>query len=171
MMKKIKLKNADKIAIKLEEGLEQYSKSSKFIKTHKLEFVKAVLRVFIQISIYHSIPFFIYKSFGLTKLNYFQMFSMQAVLYTTVSGIPLPGSIGVSESLFLKLYEKAFGKVLLSGAMLLYRFVSFYFYIIICSIVVIINGVKTKSIMSEVDRNVEEIDNDEITIKSNLIYS
>ena len=171
MMKKIKLKNANSIALKLEEGIEQYSKSATYIKTHKIEFVKAVLRVLIQISIYHSIPFFIYKSFGLTKLNYFQMFSMQAVLYTTVSGIPLPGSIGVSETLFLKLYGKAFGTILLSGAMLLYRFVSFYFYLIICAIVVIINGVKTKFVVSEIDKTVDEIDNNKVKIDSNLVYN
>ena len=83
---------------------------------------------------------------------------MQSVLYTTVSGIPLPGSIGVSETLFLKLYGVAFGTALLSGAMLLYRFVSFYFYLVICAVVVVITAVRTKDVMSEIDENVKEID-------------
>ena len=171
-MKKIKLKNADKIIVKLEEGIEQYSKSSAYIKTHKFEFFKSVFRVFIQISIYHSIPYLIYRSFGLNSLNFFQLFSMQAVLYTTVSGIPLPGSIGVSETLFLKLYGTAFGAPLLSGAMLLYRFVSFYFYLIICAIVVVVTAVKTKDVISDIDKNVKEIDeeNSKITNKK-LAYS
>ena len=158
MMKKIKLKNADKIAKKLEEGIKQYTKSAAFIKSHKMEFIKSVLRVFVQISIYHSIPYFIYRSFGLNELNFLQLFSMQSVLYTTVSGIPLPGSIGVSETLFLKLYGMAFGKALLSGAMLLYRFVSFYFYLVVSAVVVIVNATKTKDVVSEVDKNVREID-------------
>ena len=169
-MKKIKLKNADKIQVKLEESLEQYSKSAVFIKTHKIEFVKSVLRVFIQISIYHSIPYFIYRSFGLNELNYFQLFSMQAVLYTTVSGIPLPGSIGVSETLFLKLYGMAFGTVLLNGAMLLYRFVSFYFYLVVCAAVVIFNAINTKEIESTMDKDIKEIDESSIK-KGNLVFS
>lgn len=170
-IRRIKLKNVDKIEIKLLESLEQYSKSASFIKKHKIEFFKSVLRVFIQISIYHSIPYFIYRAFGLNELNYIQLFSMQAVLYTTVSGIPLPGSIGVSETLFLKLYGKAFGTVLLSGAMLLYRFVSFYFYLVICAIVVIYSAITTKDIKGEMDKNIEYIDEDTKVINNNLVYN
>lgn len=158
LMKKIKVKNYKVKKKKLEEGLKQYTASAEYIKQNKIEFIKGIARVFIQITIYHSIPYFIYRSFGLNDLNFFQLFSMQAVLYTTVSGIPLPGSIGVSESLFLKLYGSAFGAKLLSGAMLLYRFVSFYLYIIIFAVVVIINGVKVRNIESEIDKDVKEID-------------
>ena len=171
-IKKANVKNAELKVKKLEEGIAQYNKSAKYIKEHKMEFVKAVLRVFVQMSIYHSIPYFIYKSFGLTEYNFFQLFSMQSVLYTTVSGIPLPGSIGVSESLFLKIFGPAFGKALLSGAMLLYRFVSFYLYIIIFSVVVVVNAVKTKGIESEIDKDVKEVEKDYETKPSRkLSYS
>lgn len=172
LMKKLKVKNIKMKQQKLEEEMKNYSESAKFIKAHKIEFVKAIARVFIQIIIYHSIPYFIYKSFGLSQLNFFQFFSMQSVLYTTVSGIPLPGAIGISETLFLKLYGMAFGKKLLSGAMLLYRFVSFYFYLILCAITVIINAIKTKNIVSEIDKNVKEIDEEIKPQKKNsLAYS
>ncbi len=158
MMKKFKIKNMDKIQKKMEEGMGQYAKSATFIKQNKIVFLKAVLRVMIQIIFYHSIPYFIYRAFGLQELNYFQLFSRQAVLYTTVSGIPLPGSIGVSETLFLKLYGTVFGRTMLSGAMLLYRFVSFYFYLLVCAITVIIVVIRTKNIMSEVDNDIIEIE-------------
>ena len=157
LMKNLKIKNVDKIQKKLEEGINQYSKSADFIKQNKIEFIKAILRVFIQITIYHSIPYFIYRSFGLDDLSYFQLFSMQAVLYTTISGIPLPGAIGISETLFLKLYGTVFG-TMLSAGMLLYRFISFYFYIIICAIVVIYTAIKTKNIISKIDKDVKEIE-------------
>ena len=114
--------------------------------------------------------YFIYRAFGLNELSYFYVFSMQAVLYTTVAAIPVPGSIGVSESLFMKLYGVAFSKALLSGAMLLFRFVSFYIYIIIFSIVVIINAVKTKNIDGEIDKSVKEIEKD-FDNNIELIYS
>ena len=158
IMKKLKVNNYEIKKKKLEEGVEQYTESAEFIKTHKIEFVKAVLRVLIQITIYHSIPYFIYRAFGLNELSIFKLFIMQSILYTTVSGIPLPGAIGVSETLFLKIYRIAFGS-LLSGAMLVYRFVSFYLYVIIFLIVVIITGIATKKIESEIDKNVKEIDN------------
>ena len=102
--------------------------------------------IFLQIVLYHSIPFFVYKSFGLNEYNVFQLFAMQAVLYTTVSGLPLPGAIGISETVFLGIYSKAFENGLLQSAMLLNRGISFYIFVIISLTVVIINIMKNKKI-------------------------
>ena len=91
-------------------------------------------------------------------LNQSKIFSIQSVLFITVSSLPLPGAIGVSETLFLKIYGQVFGKLLLNGAMLIFRFVSFYLYIIIASIVVVINGIRTRNVSNDVDKNIEFID-------------
>ena len=155
-----KVRNSKEKTKKLDLEIKKYIKSAKLIRNNKTIYFKSVLRVFIQICIYHSIPYFVYRSFGLNDLSFIELFTMQAILYTTVSGIPLPGSIGVSETLFLKLYGAAFGKTLLSGAMLLYRFVSFYLYIMIFSIVVIVTAVKTKEVYGTIDKNVIEIEKD-----------
>lgn len=170
MMEKTKVKGYEKKKIKLEEGLNQYIESARFIKENKSVFIKSILRVFVQVSLYHSIPYFIYRAFGLHELSYFNLFSMQAILYTTVAAIPVPGSIGVSESLFMKLYGIAFSKTLISGAMLLFRFVSFYIYIIIFSFVVITNAIKSKNIVGEIDKDVREIEKDFDDDKK-LVYS
>jgi len=158
LIKLIKVRNFEKKIDKIEDGLNQYNESAVFIKTHKMELVKSILRVTVQIIFYHSIPFFIYKAFGLSTYSYLKLFSIQAVLFITVSSLPLPGAIGVSETLFLKIYGQVFGKLLLNGAMLIYRFVSFYLYILIAAIVVVINAVRTKTISNDIDKNVEFID-------------
>lgn len=158
LLRKAKVKNIDLKVKRLEKGLEEYASSSKFIKENKIEFVKGILRVFGQIVIFHSIPYFIYKSFGLTGCSFWQLFSTQAVLYTTISGIPLPGAIGVSETLFLKLFGSIFGSTLLSGAMLLYRFSSFYLFVIIFMFVVIVNAIKMKNVESRIDRDIKELE-------------
>lgn len=161
LLKLSKVKNVDKKKEKIEEGLNRYNESALFIKNHKTEFVKAVLRVFIQIIFFHSIPYFVYRAFGLTSYSFMEVFAMQAILYTTVSSLPLPGSIGVSETLFLKIFGIAFGVNLLSGAMLIYRFISFYFYIIVSVIVVILNAIKMKNVSGEVDQTVKELEEDD----------
>ena len=160
LMKKINVKGFEKKKAKLEDGVNQYIESAKYIKENKIVFIKSILRVFIQVTLFHSIPYFIYRAFGLNELSYFELFSMQSVLYTTVAAIPVPGSIGVSETLFMKLYGIAFSTSFISGAMLLFRFVSFYIYIIIFSFVIIINAIKTKNITGEIDRDVREIEKD-----------
>lgn len=158
ILKLIRVRNVEKKIDKIEEGLNEYNESAVFIKKHKGEFIKSIIRVMIQIIFYHSIPYFIYRAFGLDTYSYLKIFSIQSVLFITVSCIPLPGAIGISETLFLKIYGKVFGKVLLNGAMLTYRFVSFYLYIIISTIVVTINGILMKNVENDIDSNVKYID-------------
>ena len=146
ILKFFRIKNIYSKRDKIEAGINKYHESSAFIKTHKSEFIKAILRVFVQIIFYYLVPFCVYKSFGLNSHSIFELFTMQAVLFTTVSSLPLPGSIGVSETVFLAIFGAAFGKELLNGAMLLSRGITFYGYVIISLIVVIINAIKTRNI-------------------------
>ena len=141
-----KVKNIDSRREKLYNGLEKYNNNSVYIKTHKKEFIISILIVFIQIILYYLVPFCVYKSFGLNEYSIIQIFTMQAVLYTTVSGLPLPGAIGISETVFLSIYGIAFGKQLLQSAVLLNRGINFYSFVIISLIVVICNAIKNKDI-------------------------
>ena len=134
----------------------KYSESSRYIKEHKKEFVMSIVRVFVQILLYFMIPFCVYKAFGLDEYNIFQLFTMQAVLYTTTSGLPLPGAIGVSETAFLTIFGGAFGTALLSSAMLLNRGISFYIFMIVSVIVVLINAIRKKDVVGEIDKELEK---------------
>ena len=126
-----KIKNIDSRKEKINSALETYNESSIYIKTHRIEFIKSIVRVFIQIILYYSIPFFVYKSFGLNDYNILRLISLQSVLYCTTSGIPLPGAIGISEGVFLGIYGIAFGTEFLNSGMLLFRGITFYFFVII----------------------------------------
>ena len=165
-----KVKNLDVKKKKMLEGLKQYKESAKYIKDNKSEFVKSMIRVLFQIFLYHSIPYFIYRSFGLNELGFLELFAMQAILFNTVASVPLPGSIGVSETLFLKIYKLAFAENLISGAMLLSRFSSFYSFMIIFSIIVIVNAAKAKDVVSQIDKDVKLVEKETKTNKK-LSYS
>lgn len=160
IMKKMSLKNIDKRREEINKELKKYNESAVYIKSHIGAFIRAILRGFVQIGLYYSVPFCIYKSLGLNSYNYFQIFLMQAVLYNSVSGLPLPGAVGVSEAIFLKIFRPAFGAKLISASMLLSRTVTFYLYVIISLIVVIINAVKTKSVDGEIDISISKIEKD-----------
>lgn len=138
------------------EGMIKYTESSKYIKEHKKEFVMSILRVLVQIIIYYMVPFCVYKSFGLDDYNIFQLFTMQAVLYTTTSGLPLPGAIGVSETVFLTIFGGVFGTAMLSSAMLLNRGISFYIFMLVSLVVVLINAIRKKNVVGEIDKKLEE---------------
>ena len=141
-----RVKNIESKKENLEKGLEKYNNNATYIKEHKDQFIKAILRVFVQISFFYLVPFCIYKSFNLNGYNLFQIFTMQAVLYTTVSSLPLPGAVGISETVFLKIFEKAFGLGLLGGAMILNRGITFYFYVLLSLVVVLVNAIRMRNI-------------------------
>ena len=166
IMRGLRVRAVDKKVDTIYKGLDKYNESAKFILNHKGEFVKSIIRVMIQMCLFHAIAYCVYLAFGFNELSFLKVFSTQAVLYTTVSSIPLPGSIGVSESLFLQMYAKIYGATIVSGAMLVFRFVSFYIHVVISAIVVVINALVMKDVESEADKSIDELDK---TMELNII--
>lgn len=144
ILKFLKIKNVDEKQEKIEKELASYQESALYIKEHKKLMLKTILTTLIQMLAYYSVPYWVYKAFSLSAYNIMQVLSLQAVLYATVSGIPSPGSVGVSEGGFLGIFKNAFPETIISSAMLLSRGVNFYLLIIISSILVIISTLKDK---------------------------
>lgn len=144
VLKKFKVKNIEGKIEKLNKELEKYQGTAKYIKENKKHVGKMLLTTLIQIIIYYSIPFWIYKALGFCGENIIKLIGLQAMLYATVSGIPLPGAVGVSESGFMNIFKTVFTAETISGAMLINRGVSFYSFVIISGVVVVINLFKSK---------------------------
>ena len=80
-------------------------------------------------------------------------------MFATVSGIPSPGAVGVSEGGFLELFRNVYTKEQIGSAMLLNRGVNFYLYVIISAVIVLICSVKDKKELKnsgEEDLNIED---------------
>lgn len=134
----------------IDKSLNQYAEGAKYMKAHKKEFIMAMVRVFIQFCFYFSVPFCIYKAFGLEGMGFFQIFALQAILFMATSALPLPGAIGASESVFLSLFGLAFGAgEMLQSAMLLNRSITFYLFVVVTLFVVFINIVRIKNRKAE----------------------
>ena len=69
---------------------------------------------------------------------------IQSLLLVSTTSIPLPGTVGISESVFLTLYLNVFGENLLASGMILSRGITFYLFMIISLIVVLVNIVYIK---------------------------
>lgn len=132
-----KIKNIENKKEKLEKELFKYQGSAAYIKQNRMVMLKTILTTFIQILFYYSIPFWVYCAFGFGEYNIIQIISLQAILYATVSGIPLPGAVGVSEGGFLGIFKNVFTPSTLNSAMILNRGISFYLFVLISAILVI----------------------------------
>lgn len=100
-------------------------------RQHKGELGRMFTTSLIQLVAYHSVPFWVYLSFGLSGQTLWQVVGLQAVLFLSVSSLPLPGAVGLSEGGFLLLYQTVFPAAILPGAMLLSRSVSFYLFLLL----------------------------------------
>ena len=140
-----RIPNIEKKQESLEKELEKYQESAVYIKEHKKLMIKTLVTTFIQVIIYYSIPYWVYLAFGFTGYNFFQIVTLQAMLYATVSGIPSPGAVGVSEGAFIEIFKGVFPATMMNSAILLNRGASFYLFVIIRAIITTITALKTKN--------------------------
>ena len=156
VMTKLRLKNVEDKKMKLQAEVEKYQDSSDYIKNNKLVILKIILTTYIQFIAFYSVSYWVYCSFGLNGHNFIEIVSIQAILYATVSGIPSPGAVGVTEGGFIEIYKTIFSQNMISGAMLLNRGISFYLLVIVSAIITMINALKYQKMEEKNNGNNEE---------------
>jgi len=125
---------AESVSEKLETQILEYRSSAVHLRRNKGIFLKTLATTLVQILAMYTVPYLIYKGFGLSGYTAGEIIALQAVLYVAVSALPLPGALGVSESAFMILFKTLFTADLLAGAMMLSRGVSFYLFVLISGI-------------------------------------
>lgn len=142
IMKKLKIKNVEQKQEKIQLELSEYCNSSDYIKNNKLVMLKIIFTTYIEFIALYSVSYWVYCSFGLNEYNIFRVISIQAVLYGTVSGIPSPGAVGVTEGGFIEIFKTVFPSSIINSAMIINRGINFYLLIIVSAIVTMINAIK-----------------------------
>ena len=114
---------------RLLQGIENYLKEFKdgvaLIKANSRHFVFILLSTGAHFILYHMVPFFVYKAFGLSGYSFLDIAAISAVLYVAINMFPLPGSVGAAESGFILMFKPLFSAYILP-AMLLSRLIGFY---------------------------------------------
>ena len=78
-----------------------------------------------------SISYFIYLSFGLDKISCLELIAFQVCITLASDFVPLPGGVGISESLLLKINKFIYGATLATSSMILLRGISFYIFVVL----------------------------------------
>lgn len=146
ILKIFKVRNIEAKKEKLENELQKYHASAVYIKNNKRLIVRTLLTTLIQFTLYYSITYWTYRSLGLAKYSIIEIITMQSVLFATVSGIPSPGAVGVTEGAFMEIFRNVFPQAIINSAVLLNRGINFYLFVTISGIVVIVNHLKTREI-------------------------
>lgn len=106
-------------------SMEKYRETAGYFKSHMGLLGLVLVITFAQRFALFTVPWLVYRGFGLTGLRWPELASMQAVISVAADMLPLPGGMGISEALFLTVFEPAFGQLVLP-AMVLSRGVDFY---------------------------------------------
>ena len=153
IMEKIKIKNIEQKREKLETELEKYHNSSSYIKNNKFVIIKIILTTYIQFIFYYSITYWVYRSFGFSGYSVIQITSLQAILYGTVSGIPSPGAVGVTEGGYIEIFKSIIPKEMISSVIVMNRGINFYLLMIISGTVSLINIFRHKRIEKNISND------------------
>lgn len=128
---------------KITELIDDYEKGTKFIINNPKLLIVTFLITVVQRVLLFTIPYIVYRYFGLNDLSYLEIITLQIILNTAVDNLPVPGGIGVTEIAFKVLYSAVFVSAVFVPSMLLSRFFSFYFMLIVSATVTLVAHIGT----------------------------
>ena len=110
---------------KLEDSMDTYRNTAAYLKNNPFVIVKVIGITFIQRMALFAVTWFVYQAFGLHGTGFWEILFLQAVISVSMDMLPLPGGMGISETLFLNIFSPVFGGLLLPG-MVLSRGLGYY---------------------------------------------
>ncbi|MTI67263.1 MAG: flippase-like domain-containing protein [Firmicutes bacterium] len=136
------IKNIEKYKIKLNNNIDEYLKGTNKIKNNKIKSLKIAILCFLKLLSYFSVTYIVYIALGFNEVSFLKMVFLQPLLHIAISYIPIPGKAGASEAGFYLLFKTFFTPEMLAYAVLIWRGLTFYFKIIVCGGVVLIDKIK-----------------------------
>ena len=106
--------------------MDHYNETASYLRRHKDVLVRVTLLTFCQRIALFSVTYFVYKAFGLKGTHAATLILLQATISISADMLPLPGGMGISEHLFLTIFDPIFYGDLLLPAMVLSRGIAYY---------------------------------------------
>ena len=122
---------------KLEDSMDTYRNTAAYLKNNPFVIVKVIGITFIQRMALFAVTWFVYQAFGLHSTGFWEILFLQAVISVSVDMLPLPGGMGISETLFLNIFSPVFGGLLLPG-MVLSRGLGYYGELLISAVFTVV---------------------------------
>lgn len=142
-LSKIKLlKNLEEKQNKLYTTMDEYHKCAKIFKEKPILLFQILGTYLIQLIVRFSISYFAAKAMMINKGSFIDFITIQSIILFCVSSLPLPGGIGISETLYITLFPILVPLDLINPAAILTQGMNYYFIVIIASIVVMYSHFK-----------------------------
>lgn len=131
------VKDKQKKLDKWNKSINQFHMSATSLLKNKFLFIKSIILNFIALICLYLIPIFIFYSMGLyNSINCFEVIVASSYVMLMGSFVPIPGGTGGLEYGFVAFYGTFITGGVLSAIMLVWRFITYYFGMIVGSIAV-----------------------------------
>lgn len=136
LLNKINLiKNKEKMIQKFEKYISEFHDGAKILLQDKKTFLLMILCNFLALFSYYLIPLILmYGTGDTTSMNAFESIIASAYIMMIGSFVPIPGATGGLEYAFIVFYSTFITGPVLNAIMLLWRFITYYFGMIIGAI-------------------------------------
>jgi uncharacterized protein (TIRG00374 family) len=143
------IKKKEKAQMHFVNTIDDYHTAASYISRYKLRAFGSYLISIVNLASLFLIPLLIYLSFG-NKGNLIEIFIMETFLFLAVSFFPLPGAAVASEGGFMLFFSYFFkdpsdptktAVAMLTVAMLIWRFLTYYLLLIVGSVLVVLDEV------------------------------
>lgn len=122
---------------KLQEAMKVYRETAAYLEKHRRVIFWVILITFAQRLALFAVTWVVYLAFGLSGTAVWDVILLQAVISVSVDMLPLPGGMGISEALFLRIFPTVFQGMLLPG-MVISRGLGYYSQLLISALFTIV---------------------------------
>lgn len=137
ILSKIKLiKNKDEKKQKFEQYLTDFNAGAKILLKNKAKFLLMILIEFLALVLLYAVPFVLIKGMGFNlEISLITVIITSAYVMLIGSFVPIPGGTGGLEYGFISFFGNFITGPILNALMLLWRFVTYYFGMILGAII------------------------------------
>jgi uncharacterized protein (TIRG00374 family) len=134
------IKDKEKALESLNGQLQRFQEEVDLLSNHKPMVAKVTLTHFLRLMVYYAIPYACAKALhiAVTPAILLDVITLSSFVSMVNAFIPLPGASGGTEATFLLMFSTIFNQLDVRMVMLLWRFMSYYFDMMLGAIVFLI---------------------------------
>lgn len=126
-----------KLSARLDKMIGQYQGASDFFLSNPHVIVHVFLITFLQRVLLFLITWLVYRALSMNAHSVTLITGLQSMISAAVDMLPLPGGMGISENLFLEIFEPIFGEDFVLPGMMLSRGISYYTQVLISGVMTV----------------------------------
>lgn len=133
--------NRAELEARADAHLAEYRRGAQLIRRAPELLARVLGLSALQLACSYVMPYVVYRAFGLSGFSLGEVFALQALCSIAVGYLPLPGSAGAAENVFLRSFLLIFGEALVAPAMILSRTLNCYLVLAVTAAVLAVGRV------------------------------